>query len=164
MTIDYTKINAPRPPAPPGNWWSRNWKWVVPVGCLTPLLLMGGCFAAIAIFVLGSIKDSGPYRDTVQRAQNDPGVAQALGAPIKTGWWVTGSVNLGADGDGTVDFQAPLLGTKTTGTLDVKGQSNNGRWDYSVLRVRVDEGPVIDLIPAADPSPAESTDTAPPAG
>src|SRR5437762_5564299 len=29
------------PPMPRPNWFERNWKWVVPVGCLLPVLLVG---------------------------------------------------------------------------------------------------------------------------
>ena len=41
-------------PAPRRNWWERNWKWFVPSGCLTLILL--GCLFIGLIFtvVMGS--------------------------------------------------------------------------------------------------------------
>jgi len=39
-------------PAPPSNWWSRNWKWFVPTGCLTLILLFSLFLALIFTFTL----------------------------------------------------------------------------------------------------------------
>jgi hypothetical protein len=159
MTIDYTQPPQPGQPAPRG-WWSRNWKWVVPVGCLTPILLVGGCVASIAWFVMSSIKGTDLYTDAVQRAQNDPRVIEALGEPVETGWWVTGNVNIDSN-SGTADFAAPLMGTRKHGTLYVKGTREGGEWTYSVMNVAVDDGPIIDLM---SPSPEEPDRTDPAAG
>ena len=157
MTIDYTQPSGePRP----RSWWSRNWKWVVPVGCLTPLLLVGGCVAGIVFFVFSAIKGTDLYEDAVVRAQNDPRVVEALGGPVEAGWWVTGSVNVEGH-RGTADFSVPLLGTRKRGTLDVAGTRDGGEWNYSTLRVRVEDGPVIELIPAPAPLNEESVDTGP---
>ena len=160
MTVDYTRPPQMREPAPPRSWWSRNWKWVVPLGCLTPVLLIGGCVAGIVFFVFSSIKATDLYEDAVQRAQTDPRVVEALGGPVKVGWWLTGSVNIEGN-QGTADFTVPLQGTQKRGSLDVQGNKRAGEWTYSLLRVRVDGGPTIDLIPPEDPSLEGSADTDP---
>ena len=50
-------MQPPPPPPPPQqpprrSWWSRNWKWALPVGCLLPVLLCGGG-GALFFFVFG---------------------------------------------------------------------------------------------------------------
>ena len=58
----------PPMPAPPRNWWQRNWKWFVPTGCLTMLVLLG-CFITFILFVvMGALKSSDAYKMAVERA------------------------------------------------------------------------------------------------
>ena len=40
---------------PQKSWFGRNWKWVVPVGCLTPILVCGGFFTLIFGAVFGML-------------------------------------------------------------------------------------------------------------
>lgn len=165
MTIDYTQPRPPQRPQspdhPPGGWFARNWKWVVIFGCLTPILLAGGCVAAVVFIAFGAIRATDVYDNAILRAQNDPRVIEHLGAPVKAGWWVTGNVSINND-QGTADFVLPLNGSKKRGKLEVEASRDGGPWNYSVLRVRVDDGPVIDLAPPLHPSPSESPSTAPP--
>ncbi|HUP49551.1 MAG TPA: cytochrome c oxidase assembly factor Coa1 family protein [Thermoanaerobaculia bacterium] len=163
MTIDYTRSPQPGPRVTRGGWWSRNWKWVVPVGCLTPIILIGGCVAAIAFVAISAIRATDLYTDSVRRAQADPRVIEQLGAPVEAGWWVMGSVKIEND-RGSAQFTVPLHGTRKKGSLDVEGSRDGGEWTYSVIRVRVEDGPVIDLIPSLDPSIGEPADTTAPAG
>jgi hypothetical protein len=51
------------PPMPPTNWFGRNWKWVVPVGCLVPVFFLGGCALAIFFFAMGVLKQTGCLQD-----------------------------------------------------------------------------------------------------
>src|ERR1700738_1230223 len=71
------------------SWFSRNWKWLIPVILVVvfglPLALIGAIFAAM--------KNSDVARESVFQAQTNPLVAQGLGAPITEGWLVGGSVS-----------------------------------------------------------------------
>lgn len=163
MTIDYTQPPPSPEPRPAGSWWSRNWKWVVPLGCLTPLLLIGSCVAGIVFFVFTAIKGSDAYTDAVQRAQTDPRVVTALGGPVEAGWWVTGNIDVDGSG-GTADFDVPLQGTAKKGTLEIEAERDSGGWNYSVMRVHVDDGTTIDLIEPDALSPEESDYTDPAGG
>ncbi|HEX6179339.1 MAG TPA: cytochrome c oxidase assembly factor Coa1 family protein [Thermoanaerobaculia bacterium] len=165
MTIDYTQPRVPGQPIgsqpPERGWWGRNWKWVVIFGCLTPILLMAGCAAALVFAVFSSIRATDVYEDAVLRAQNDPRVVEALGSPVKVGWWMTGNVSINNE-RGTADFVLPLNGSRNRGTLRVEASRDGGPWNYSILRVNVrgsDE--FIDLLPPL--SPEGSTNTTPPA-
>ena len=165
MTIDYTKpqFTAPPPPAPPrGSWWSRNWKWVVPLGCLLPIVLFGSCVAGIAWVAVTAIRASDPYSDALQRARANPEVIQRLGSPIEPRWWLTGSVDLDND-DGAADIKIPISGPKGDAFIAVEGTSTNGRWTYTRMTVEPATGPPIDLL-APSPSPEESPHTDPAGG
>ncbi|HEU4522808.1 MAG TPA: cytochrome c oxidase assembly factor Coa1 family protein [Thermoanaerobaculia bacterium] len=162
MTIDYTQPPPPGPPPPQQrSWWSRYWMWVVALGCLLPILVIGGCVAGIAYFAMSTIRATDVYTDAVERAKSDPRVVEALGAPVETRWWVTGEFNVDGEED-SADFDVPLQGSQNKGTLEVEGTRDRGDWSYSVMRVHVEGGRVIDLIPADAPSTEESPDTTPP--
>ena len=164
MTIDYTQPRIPPSPSEQRSqksWFRRNWGWVVALGCLSPLLLAGGCVAALVFTVFSAIRATDVYEDAIVRAQNDPRVIAELGRPVKVGWWMTGNVSL--DGDrGTADFSLPLNGSRNRAMLQVEARRDGGGWDYSVLRVQVRNGGVIDLAPPLSSSPAGSTNTTPP--
>ena len=172
MTIDYTRPPQPPPPPPPNppgfsntppprGWWSRNWKWVVAIGCLTPLLLMGACVAGVAWLAVGAIRSSEPYTTAVDRARMNPEVRQRLGTPIEPKWWVTGNVDIENDA-GTANFKIPIRGPKGEGVIDVSAsQSGDDTWTYSRMDVDTDNGPIINLLEESAPSPPESTDTNP---
>ena len=144
----------PQPPQPPQRgWWSRNWKWALPVGCLLPILLCGGGFL-VFFFVIygavtGAIKNSDAYQEGMARARANPEVVAALGEPIESGWLISGSINVEGSG-GNVDVSIPISGPKGSGTLYVVGTRSAGRWQYSRMEVEVPGRPSrIDLRPRA---------------
>ena len=55
---------------------------VVPVGCLVPVLFLGGCALAILFFALGLLKQTDAYKTALACAQENPAVIQAIGSPI----------------------------------------------------------------------------------
>jgi hypothetical protein len=130
--------------APQRGWWSRNWKWVVPVGCLG-VLASCGCLGAIAFFAATSaIKSTTAYVQAVQVVMTDPEVQEALGSPIETGM-LQGSVKTEND-QGSADFTIPLDGPKADGTLRVKATKAGGDWNFHVLQVEVPGRAPIDLV------------------
>jgi hypothetical protein len=164
MTVDYTKPPqfSPPPPPPSGSWWSRNWKWVVPIGCLLPIVLFGSCVAGIAWFAVTAIRSSEPYSEALERARRNPEVIGRLGSPIEPKWWLTGNVDLSND-DGSADMKIPISGPKGQAFIAVEGERRNGRWIYSRMIVETPSGNPIDLLEPA-PSTEESTDTDPAGG
>lgn len=142
-----TEQAAPRP-----GFFKRNWKWLVPVGCLTPLLCCGGGAVAIAVSAFGVMKQSPVFVEAVARASNNPEVAGALGAPLTTSWWLSGNLNE-SGGSGTANFAVPVSGPKGSGTLFVEAKESAGTWRYESLQVDVG-GRRIDLSdPGAGPEP-----------
>jgi Cytochrome oxidase complex assembly protein 1 len=118
------------------SWWGRNWKWVVPVGCLTPLVLCGGFIALIFALVFGAIKSSDVYKEAVARAKEAPAVQSALGTPITEGMFVSGNLNTGG-ASGSADLAIPISGPKGSGTVYAVATMVGGKWTFTTLEVAV---------------------------
>src|SRR5687768_1702369 len=100
---------TPQFPQPPPNWWQRNWKWFVPVGCVTILVLFAA-FAAVLVFgISAALKSSDAYQIAVAKAKAEPRVMAALGTPIKEGMFMSGSTKV-SGGSGEADLSIPLSG------------------------------------------------------
>lgn len=120
--------------SPKRSWWSRNWKWVIPVGCLTPILLCGGFITFIMAIVFGAIKSSDAYTEALAEAQANAEVKALLGEPIEAGFWVTGNIQIsGSSGD--ADLAIPISGPKGAATIYAVAQKTAGKWEYSTLEV-----------------------------
>lgn len=129
----------------PPSWWGRNWKWVLPVGCLTPVLLCGGFIAAILAIVFGALKSSDAYTEALARAQKDRRVQAALGEPIEAGFFVSGNISLNND-RGHADLRIPISGPNGNATIYVVANKAAGKWTYTRLDVVPDGGERIDLL------------------
>lgn len=131
------------PPQRPG-WWSRNWKWFVPVSLVSLLVFGGVVIALIFTVVMGSIKSSVPYTRAMAQANTDPALVAELGTPIEAGWFVTGSISTSGSGS-HADLSIPISGPKGSGTLHVVAlkspfSAETGDWKITVLEAKVDGG------------------------
>ncbi len=119
-----------------GNWWSRNWKWCVPAGCFSIVLVMVVFVGLIVALVFGLIKSSDVYKDALTQAQANESVSEALGSPIEAGFLVTGSINIsGSSGD--ADIAIPISGPKGSGTIYAVATKSGGAWTFSTLNVQI---------------------------
>jgi len=138
-------------------WWRRNWKWFVPTGCVTLLLLILLSCAGVAYLALGLMKKSEVYKMAMRRVQTDPRAAKAFGAPIESGWLVTGNIRISGS-SGNADLQIPISGPKGKGTIYAAGVKSAGTWRLTSLKVRLPSNTLIDIVKPADrrrqPQPA----------
>ena len=127
----------PTQPATAGpNWWKRNWKWFVPLGCFTVTLLFLVFVGSILVIVFSAMKSSDVYREAFARAKADPAVVEALGSPIKDGFLLSGNTNVnGASGESNLAI--PISGPKGKGTIYVSANKSLGQWNCSGLVVEV---------------------------
>ena len=131
----------------PGNWWSRNWKWFVPAGCLTAIVVAAGFVVLVLSIVATAMKSSDVYGHALAEARRSPEVASALGSPLGEGWFTSGSIDVKGP-SGTADLAIPVSGPRGKGTVFVEARKSAGEWSYSKLIVRVDRtGERIDLLP-----------------
>ncbi len=129
--------NPPPVPLTAGpNWWKRNWKWFVPAGCLSVLVVFAAFVGSIALIVFSAMKSTDVYKDALARAQAHPSVIEALGSPIKEGFLVSGNANMnGASGEANLSI--PISGPSGKATVYVAANKSLGRWNYSGLIVEI---------------------------
>ncbi len=120
------------------NWWGRNWKWFVPVGCLGSLVLFAAFIAALMCLVFGMMKSSDAYQHAVTKAKASPAVQQALGSPIEEGLFIMGNINVSGS-SGQADLSIPVSGPDGEGRLYVVASKSAGRWRFSTLIVEIGE-------------------------
>jgi Cytochrome oxidase complex assembly protein 1 len=132
------------------SWFRRNLKWLIPVGCMVPLLACAGIVAFVVVVVFGAIKSSDAYTGAMERVSSSEAVQEALGTPVEAGWLVSGSINVSGS-SGNADLTIPISGPKGSGKLYVVATKSADRWRYSTLEVAVDgSGDRIDLLADSD--------------
>jgi hypothetical protein len=125
-----------RPPRP-NNWFSRNWPWAVPVGCLAAAAALFGFAALILSFVFGIFKSSDPYQQALVRARTHPAVVRALGEPIKEGFFASGNMHVSGP-SGEAELAIPISGPKGKATIYVEATQSVGQWSFTHLVVEID--------------------------
>ncbi|WP_426754387.1 cytochrome c oxidase assembly factor Coa1 family protein [Myxococcus sp. Y35] len=147
---------APRP-----GWWSRNWRWAAPLGCLG-LVASCACLGMLVVYLgFTSLGRSEAHQEAVAIASEDPEVQRALGTPIESGLPRRTST-LRRNGTSRAQFSLPLEGPRGEATLHAQGeQRGDGPWRFNALTVHLRDGTVIDLLrddatpPPELPLPAE---------
>ncbi|MBN1676717.1 MAG: hypothetical protein JXR37_37075 [Kiritimatiellae bacterium] len=119
---------------PATNWWGRNWKWFVPVACVVSFVLFVGLIAAFMFFVLGMMKSCEAYKVAVAKAEAHPSVLEALGAPLKEGAFIAGSINE-SGASGRAELSIPISGPRGKGIIHVVAARSGGEWAFSTLVV-----------------------------
>ena len=124
-------------PPPPRNWWQRNWKWFVPVGCGSLLALFALGIFLLVFFVFSVMRNTDVFRTALERAKASPEVQAELGEPVEEGWYLTGEVKT-VGSSGHADISIPLKGSKKDGTLYAVADKEAGEWTYERLEVAVE--------------------------
>ena len=122
------QIPPPVPPTPNANWWKRNWKWFVPLGCFSMAVLFVVFVGSVLLIVFSAVKSTDVYKDALARAKAHPAVIEALGSPVTEGFLVSGNTNVnGASGEANLSI--PIAGPKGKGTIYVAARKSLGRWN-----------------------------------
>ena len=61
-----------QPATPKPNWWKRNWKWFVPLGCFSVALLLLAFTGSILVIVFSAMKSTDVYKEALAHAKSDP--------------------------------------------------------------------------------------------
>ena len=109
------------------------------------LLLAAGFVFIIFSIAFGAMKSSDAYKAALAKAKADPRVVNALGSPIKDGFFVSGTTNVNGS-SGHADLTVPISGPKGAGTIYFVASKFAGEWTFSKLVVEVGKtGERIDL-------------------
>jgi hypothetical protein len=124
-------------PAEGKGWFGRNWKWLVPVGLLSMVLMIVVFVGAVVYLAFGSIKSSYAYQQAIARTKSNADVIREMGEPIEPGWLVSGRINVN-ESSGNADLSIPVSGPKKSGRVYVVAVKNLGKWDLSALEVEIE--------------------------
>lgn len=135
---------APRP-----GWWSRNWKWAAPAGCLA--LFSCGCLGFVLLGLgaagagIAAVASAAPMDEAIQAATSDPEVQRTLGTPIQAGW--QRQINVSSrNGRSHATMSIPLDGPTADGVLYAEADKVDEQWNFSHLVVEVPGQEDIDLL------------------
>jgi len=118
-------------------WFGRNWKWFVPVGCLSVVLMIVVFIAAVVFFAFGSIKSSEVYQQAITKTKSNAAVIREFGEPIEPGWLISGHINV-SDSSGSADLSIPISGPKKSGTVYAVATKKMGKWEIHGLEVAIE--------------------------
>ena len=107
------------------NWLQAHWKLV-----LAAAVGLALC-APIAIFA--SLRSSDVVKLAVATAGSNPALADRLGRPLDTGWFVTGKLEV-TPASGHAELAIPVSGPKGSGTLYAEGHKRAGIWHLEMLQ------------------------------
>lgn len=136
-----TEVTKPR-----RGWLRRNWKWMVAVW-------LGLCLAGAATALI-MIDSSDATKLAIATAESNPALAQRLGSPLKTGWFISGSIEVKPE-SGEAELAIPVSGPKGRGTIYAEAHKRAGLWHLELLQfgyANSDER--LDLLPHEAASPA----------
>lgn len=131
----------------PKSWFSRNWKWAVPLGCFSTI----GIFvvALIALGVFGLSKAFSGNNNVTDQAisiiNQDTKVKNILGNDIITDGMFSGNISTSND-TGEANISVPIKGSKGTGKALIIAEKEFDKWNYEKIAVQIDEtGEVIQI-------------------
>lgn len=106
------------------------------------------CAVGFALFFWGIsalMKSSDAYKEALARAKAEPAVIEALGTPIREGFFLTGNVQLsGSRGD--ADLAIPISGPNGKATVYVVAKKSMGQWTFRHLIIEIQNtGKRIDI-------------------
>lgn len=110
---------------------------IIGCGCSVLFVAVVAVVAAVLVGAFALLKKSQPYADSVDAVQSSPAAVEALGEPIKPGFFVSGNISLEND-SGTANFNIPVSGPEGKGSIHVEGTKSASRWTYQVWELRVD--------------------------
>lgn len=130
------------------NWMQAHWK--LALGAAIGLALCG----TIAIFA--SLRNSDVVKLAIATAESNPALAERLGRPLQTGWFITGSMVQSAPGTGHAELAIPVSGPLGRGTIYAVGRKQGGVWRLEMLLFGNDgSGERLDLL-LRDQAPSQT--------
>jgi hypothetical protein len=114
---------------------SRKDSWFAQHWALSGIVALVGACALAGIFfasVFSLLRNSDAAQLALHQAEANPIVVRSIGAPLKTGWIVSGSVNIHGPG-GNAELAIPVIGPKGKGTLYATAIRRLSQWQTTSL-------------------------------
>jgi hypothetical protein len=152
-------------PQKPRGWWSRNWKWFIPVVFVVMVFICCGGPLGFLYFGFKQLLNSEPYKITMQKIADSEELKQELGEPIESVLNPPPSVRVeNANGRGEADARWTIKGPKGQAKAHITARLNNDKWEIGQIEVNLSNGKKI-IIPidsgnqAPTFSPQDNTST-----
>ena len=129
----------------PKSWWSRNWKWAVPAGCLTLCVFWIVVVSAFIYGLFALAKTSDVYKLALEKVKGNPQVVASTGYPVKEGWYMSGSIHINGP-SGNADISFPVSGPKGSGKVYAVAKKSAGIWTFKTLVFEDEKGERVNLI------------------
>jgi hypothetical protein len=154
LSLDMTKTSfrlthgtnsLPLPPMPRPNWFGRNWKWVVPLGCLFARAFRGWVRPPGVLVCNRHNETIGCLQNRARPRASEPGGDRSDGSPISQTGIVSGNSNVTGP-TGQASLSIPLSGPKGKATLYVEAMKSADIWVFQTMVVKIEKtGERIDL-------------------
>jgi hypothetical protein len=118
-------------------WFTRNWKWFIPLVLLAIALFCACCVGAGLYGFVSLMKSTPAFTDGLALVQVDPRAQQLLGTPINAGLFVSGEISE-SGATGTAEISFPVSGPKGSGTVYVTAKKVEGDWIITRLVLVMD--------------------------
>jgi hypothetical protein len=125
-------------------WWSRNWKWIVPISGL--ILIVAFFFSAgmngVATDLVQAYVDTELYDKALAKVEADVRAKELLGEiqPIGKLAILEGYVEY-TNNNGTVNSSVRILGTKGKASMDISADRIDNAWEYTKINIRIKNPP-----------------------
>lgn len=148
--MDQQPPSAASPAPAESTWWTRNWKWLVPLTIIVPMLLCGTCFSGMLLGIFAQMREQEVAQAALERAMADPRVIELVGEPIQVGAFTSGSDQ--ASGSPQVAMIIiPLNGSRGSATIEATAEQHRTGWSFRRLIVVPKQGgEPIDLLAEAE--------------
>ena len=117
------------------------------------LIILAVClFGWVLWYVVDKvIRNSGATKAALNLVESNIEVMNVLGAPLKIGFWISGSISVGLGLNfflaprwrGVASLSLPLEGSRAEGRLKVKLEKNSGVWLPYSASIRIGDASVI---------------------
>lgn len=104
--------------------------------------------SAIFICVMGSFKNSIPYKHSIELIENNEEIKNYLGNDFKQTGIISGSINISADSSGVANFSYKIKGKNGISIVYIDAYKENGIWNYNKLNFykEINSPEVINLL------------------
>ncbi|MCF4101869.1 cytochrome c oxidase assembly factor 1 family protein [Gillisia sp. M10.2A] len=137
-----------------GHWWSKNWKWLVPL-CVF-VILLGGIILSSNVTghvsdVTQAYADPDLYENALIKAEENERVKQVFGdiEPLDKMAILEGGLHYSKNYN-TVETSVRVKGAKAQGVIDIAANRVDERWEYYIIRIRIkkpiEKKEIIDIL------------------
>ena len=130
------------------SWYDRHPRWKIVMGGFIIILFLALALGFVVWSNLAGLSNSSVVQEATARALANPQAVSELGEPVRRGRFVYGKLRLRGQ-FGYADFDVPLVGSRSDGTVSALAYRIRGQWQFRRLEVGVEGFPAIDLLQAA---------------